>query len=60
MHCQHKKKVLTSKQEQKPKKSKEKSPFLETVRSKKTDCPSTLMLTVTIPSSKVKAYILAL
>ena len=38
----------------KPKKSKEKQPFLENVRNKKTDCPSSLILTVTVPSSKTK------
>ena len=54
MHCQHKKKPLTPKQMEKPKKSKEKRPFLESVRNKKTDCPSSLILTVTVPSNKMK------
>ena len=54
MHCQHKKKPLTPKQMEKPKKSKEKRPFLKNVRNKKTDCPSSLILTVTVPSSKMK------
>ena len=55
MHCQHQKKALTPKQEQKPKKLQKRHPFLETVRNKKTGCPSVLMLTVKIPSDKAKA-----
>ena len=49
---------MTLKQEQKPRKLKKKHSFLETVRSKKTDCSSVLTLTVTISSNKVKSIAL--
>ena len=53
MYCQHKRKALTPKQIEKPKKFKEKRPLLEKLGNKKTDCPSSLILTITIPSNKV-------
>ncbi len=52
MHCQHKRKGLTPKQAHRPQKLKSKRPFLEAVRKKKTECPSTLKLTVTVPGKK--------
>ena len=52
MHCQHQRKALTPKQEEKPKKCLRKQPLLEGLRNKKTSCPSKLKLVVTIPTKK--------
>lgn len=55
MHCQHKEKSLTLKQKQKAaemKSKQSKKPLVHNIRRKKTGCPSTLKLTVTVPTKK--------
>ena len=55
MHCQHKEKSLTLKQKQKAaemKSKQSKKPLVQNIRRKKTGCPSTLKLTVTVPTRK--------
>ena len=55
MHCQHKEKSLTLKQKQKAagmKSNQSKKPLVQNIRRKKTGCPSTLQLTVTVPTKK--------
>ena len=54
MHCQHQQKTLTPKQAERPKKCSAKRPLLQSVRKKKTSCPSALKITVTIPTKKDK------
>ena len=55
MHCQHKKKQLTPKQQQKSSIAKSKNSkkvLTHEIRMKKTDCPSKLTITVLVPSKK--------
>ena len=54
MHCHHQRKPLTLTQEARPQMSKDKRSLLKSVRQKKTFCPSTLKLPVTVPSQKVR------
>lgn len=57
MHCQHKRKRLTSLQLQKKASTRAKNArkvLMHDVRHKKTECPSTLKLSVLIPSKKDK------
>jgi len=53
LHCQHQRKPLTVKQTERPKKKPTK-PFLKDLNSKKTCCPSTIKLTVNVPTKKDK------
>ena len=56
MHCQHKEKSLTLKQKQKAaemKSKQSKKPLVQNIRRKKTGRPSTLKLTVTVPTRKL-------
>ncbi len=55
MHCQHKKKPLTPYQKQQKAKARVKNPrkvLVHDLRQKKTECPSVLKLTVSIPTKK--------
>lgn len=54
LHCQHQRKALTLKQTEQPKKKPLKHPLLQNLRNKKTSCPSTIKLTVNIPTKKDK------
>ena len=53
LHCQRHHKPLTVKQTERPKKKPTK-PFLKDLKSKKTCCPSTIKLTVNIPTKMTK------
>ncbi len=55
MHCQHRKKELTARQKEQAAKARAKNGrkiLMHDVRQKKTGCPSTLKLTVTVPTKK--------
>ena len=57
LHCQHQRKPLTMKQTAHPKKKSSKQslgPLRKDLKNKKTSCPSTIKLTVNVPTKKDK------
>ena len=54
LHCQHQRKALSMKQTAQPKKKSSKQPLRKDLKNKKTSCPSTIKLTVNVPTKKDK------